>query len=168
MHIAHVQGIFSPEHGGPTKSLANYCRNQAKAGHRVSIWTLEGYPNTSAAIRLDSPFEMHVCNVSRPKRLGRSPEMRRLLRDAETPDVFHLHGAWLRAVHYGAVEAMRRDRPYLVELTGAFEPWALRQKWPEKRVARWWYQDRQLHKAACLHANSLQEAKHVRALGFDF
>jgi glycosyltransferase involved in cell wall biosynthesis len=54
----------------------------------------------------------------------------------------------------------------MVELTGAYEPWSLRQKWLQKRLARWWYQDRQLAGAACLHVNSQQEAEHVRKLGF--
>jgi glycosyltransferase involved in cell wall biosynthesis len=166
MNIAHIQGIFSPEHGGPAQSLTNYCRGQVAAGHRVSVWTLEGFPHTSAAIRLESPIEMHVCRVNQPVRLGCSTEMCRQLRAADVPDVYHLHGAWLRAMHYGAVEAVRRKRPYVVELMGMYEPWALGQKWLQKRLARWWFQDRILRGAACLHVNSNQEAGYLRELGF--
>ncbi|MGA9452853.1 MAG: glycosyltransferase [Verrucomicrobiia bacterium] len=166
MHIAHVQGIFSPEHGGPAYSLANYCRRQINAGHRVSVWALEGFPGTSPAVRLEPPVEMHVFRVDSPARLGRSTEMRRQLHEAASPDVYHLHGAWLRAMYYGAVEAWRRKRPYMVELMGMYEPWPLRQKWLQKRAARWWFQDRVLQNAACLHVNSAQEADRVHALGF--
>jgi glycosyltransferase involved in cell wall biosynthesis len=166
VNIAHIQGIFSPEHGGPAKSLTNYCQSQALSGHRVSVWALEGFQNTSPAIRLPPPIEMHVCRVSPPARLGRSTAMRRQLRIAEAPDIYHLHGAWLRAMHYGAVEAMRRKCPYVVELMGMYEPWSLRQKWVQKRIARWWFQDGILHNAACLHVNSRPEADHLRALGF--
>jgi glycosyltransferase involved in cell wall biosynthesis len=166
MHIAHIQGIFSPEHGGPAQSLTNYCRGQVAAGHRLSVWTLEGFPHTSAAIRLESPIEMHVCRVNQPVRLGCSTEMCRQLRAADVPDVYHLHGAWLRAMHYGAVEAVRRKRPYVVELMGMYEPWALRQKALQKRLVRWWFQDRILRGAACLHVNSNQEADYLRQMGF--
>ncbi len=166
MKICHVQGIFSPEHGGPARSLANYCRSQTKAGHQVSVWALEGFPNTSAAIRLEPPVEMHVCRVDSPARLGGSSELRRQLGEAESPDIYHLHGAWLRAMHYGAVEAARRKRPYVLELMGMYEPWALRQKWLQKRMVRWWFQDRILGEAACLHVNSTQEAEYLRKLGF--
>jgi glycosyltransferase involved in cell wall biosynthesis len=166
VNIAHIQGIFSPEHGGPARSLGNYCRNQVKSGHRVGVWTLEGFPNGSAAIRLPPPVEMHVCRVDWPARLGGSSDLRRQLREAEPPDVYHLHGAWLRAMYYGAVEARRGQRPYVLELMGMYEPWALRQKRLQKWMARRWFQDRILREAACLHVNSTQEAEYLRKLGF--
>ena len=166
MHIAHVQGTLSPEHGGPTKSLANYCRIQANSGHRVSVWTLEGFAHTSDAIRIAPPVEMHVHPVSPPWRLGRSPVLRRALINSDTADVYHLHGAWLRVLHYGADEAMCRKRPFIVELMGMYEPWSLRHKWLKKRVARAWFQDQLLRNAACLHVNSELEAEHVRENGF--
>lgn len=166
MHVAHIQGIFSPEHGGPAQSLANYCRSQTQAGHRVSAWVLEGFLGTSGALRLTPPVEMHICPVDSPARLGSSSALRQQLREAESPDIYHLHGAWLRAMHYGAMEAQRRHRPYVLELMGMYEPWALRQKWLQKRIARWWFQDRIVRQAACLHVNSNQEAEYVRKLGF--
>ncbi len=166
LHIAHLQAGMSPEHGGPTKSLSNYCQNQAKAGHRVSIWTLEGYRNASAAIRLDAPVENHVYPTRPPLQLGRSPDLRRALRSAESPDVFHLHGAWSLVMAYGASEALRRKRPYVVELMGMYESWCLGQKWLQKRILREWFQDRILRHAACLHVNSQKEGEELQAMGF--
>jgi glycosyltransferase involved in cell wall biosynthesis len=166
MHITHIQGGLAPEHGGPTQSLANYCGGQAALGHKVSVWVLEGFPNTSPAIRLQPPVEMRVFQAQSPPKLGRSTEMSRQLKEASSPDIYHLHGAWLRAMHYGAVEARRRSRPYLLEVMGMYEPWQLRQKWFQKRIARWWFQDRIFREAACLHVNSTQEAKYIRRLGF--
>jgi glycosyltransferase involved in cell wall biosynthesis len=164
--IAHIQFGFSIENGGPTRSLSNYCRGQVAAGHEVSVWTLEGFPHFSPAIRLPPPVEMHVFRVEPPTKLGRSAEMRRQLRLADSPDVYHLHGVWLQAMHYGADEARRRNRPYVLEMMGMYEPWGLRQKWFLKRVARWWFQDRILRESACLHVNSNQEADYLRKLGF--
>src|ERR1051325_2265409 len=166
MRILHIQGIFSPEHGGPAHSLANYCVGQARRGHEVSAWVLEGFRHTSSAIRLPPPVKTVVHRVGFPAALGRSAEMRRHLATLETPDVIHLHGAWLRAMHYGAAEARRRGVPCLVEVMGMYEPWGLRQKWPRKRIARWWFQDSILRDAACLHVNSAREGEHLRQLGF--
>lgn len=135
-------------------------------GHKVSVWTLEGYPQTSPAIRLPPPVEMHIFQAKWPAKLSRSIEMSRQLRKMSSPDIYHLHGAWLRALHYGAVEARRRRRPCIVEIMGMYEPWQLRQKWLQKRVARWWFQDRILREASCLHVNSAQEATYLRSLGF--
>ena len=157
---------MSPEHGGPTKSLSNYCQSQASAGHRVSIWTLEGYPNTSPAIRLEAPISNHVFRTQQPLQLGRSPDLRRGLHEAEPTDIFHLHGAWSLAMVYGAKEANRRKRPYVVELMGMYESWCLRKRWLEKRILRKWFQDDVLQGAACLHVNSQKEAEELQSIGF--
>ncbi len=166
MHITHIQGIFSPEHGGPCFSLSNYCRGQVARGHQVSVRVLEGFPHTSPALRLAPPIDMQVSPVGNPSRLGVSPAMQRVLRADPSPDVYHLHGVWLRAMHYGAVEARRRKRTYVVELMGAYEKWARSQKGLTKWLARLWYQDNLLHRATCLHVNSLKEAQDLRDLGF--
>ena len=166
LHIAHVQGIFSPEHGGPTYSLANYCRGQVAAGLRVSVRVLEGYPHTTPALRLASPVDMAVCRVGFPSKLGASTELRRRLRQDPTPDIYHLHGVWLLAMHYGAQEARRRRTPYVVELMGAYETYARRQKWLRKWISRKLFQDNLLRRAGCLHAGSANEARDLRALGF--
>lgn len=166
MQITHVQALFSPEHGGPLYSLSNWSLGQTRLGHEVSLYVLEGFPHASPAVRLPSPVRMNVCRVDPPAKLGRSSELSRLLRTAPAADVYHLHGVWMRAMHYGAVAARRHRRPYVVELAGAYEPYPLSQKWLRKWIARRWFQDDLLHRAACLHVASAQEARGLRALGF--
>jgi glycosyltransferase involved in cell wall biosynthesis len=166
MYIAHIQSGLSPEHGGPARSLENYCRSQANSGHRVSVWTLEGYANASAAKVLAPPIEMHIATVSPPSRLGHSAALLRELKAAESPDIYHLHGSWSLILRHAAKEAKRRHKPYVLEPMGMFEPWSLQQRWLQKRIARWVYQDGLLHGADCLHVNSVLEAQHIRELGF--
>ncbi len=166
MHICHIQGIFSPEHGGPCHSLTNYCQGQVQQGHEVSAWVLEGYPHTSPAIRLPPPVQMFVHRVGFPAKLGRSAEMRARLAGAEAADIYHLHGTWLRAMHYGALAARRHRRPYLVELMGMYDPYGLRQKGLQKWLTRHWFQDDLLRRASGLHVNSPREANQLRRLGF--
>jgi len=166
LKILHVQGIFSPEHGGPAHSLANYCLGQARRGNDVEAWVLEGFPHTSPAIRLPSRVKTVVSPVGFPAALGRSTEMRRLFSTIQDPEIIHLHGTWLRAMHYGALEARRRRVPYILEVMGMYEAYSLRQKWLRKRLARWWFQDTILKNASCLHVNSAAEGAHLRKLGF--
>jgi glycosyltransferase involved in cell wall biosynthesis len=92
--------------------------------------------------------------------------LKRKLRADLTPDIYHLHGTWLRAMYYAAAEAERRGRPYLIELMGMYEPYGLSEKQYAKQVARKWFQDRILRSASCLHVNSAQEATNLRRLGF--
>ena len=166
MHIAHILGRSSPEHGGPANELPVQCRAQAKAGHWVTVRVLEGFPGTSPAIRMEAPIDWFAGKVQFPSKLGCSAELKRRLRLDASPDVYHLHGTWLRAMYYGAVEAKRRRRPYLLHLTGTYEPYSLKTKWFRKCIARCWFQDRLLREAACLHVNSLQEGENIRVLGF--
>jgi hypothetical protein len=166
MHIAHVVGLFSPEHGGPANELPLHCRAQAKAGHSVTIRVLEGFPGTSPAIRLDPPIDWFAGRVQFPARLGGSAELKRRLRQDPSPDVYHLHGAWLRAMVYGSQEARRRRRPYVLHLMGMYQHYALKQKWLQKSLVRKWFQDRVVHDATCLHVNSVVEGKELRELGF--
>lgn len=166
MKILHIQGIFSPEHGGPTQSLTQYCVGQARRRHTVSAWVLEGFPHTSPAIRLPAPVQTIVYPIDFPAPLGRSRAMRRALAATANPDVFHLHGAWLRAMHYGAEEARRRRIPYLVEPMGMYESYGLKTKWMRKKLARCWFQDAILEGAHCLQVNSRREGEQLRRLGF--
>ena len=132
----------------------------------MSLRVLEGFPNTSPALRLEPPVDVQVRRVDPPARLGASVELKQLLAADPTPDIYHLHGVWLRAMHYGAVEARRRRRPYVVELMGAYEKHPLRQKWLVKWISRHWFQDALLRRAGCLHVNSPHEASALRELGF--
>lgn len=166
MYVTHIIGVFSPEHGGPVVSLANYARGQAEAGLDVRIRTVEGYPHTSPAVRIDGDVDQKVFHISWPAKLGRSRALSRWLAEESTPDVYHLHGAWLRAMFYGYREAKSRDRPYLIEINGAYQPYELRRKPWRKRLVRAWFQDQMLEEAFCLHVNSNREARQMREFGF--
>lgn len=167
MIVTHVIGIFSPEHGGPVVSLENCARAQVAAGWDVRIRTLEGYPGVGRAVRLTAPIDQRVFPIGWPAKLGRSRPLAAFLQRESDADVYHLHGAWLRAMFYGYQEAARRGRPYLVQINGSYQPFDLGRKAWRKRLVRWWYQDRILREAACLQVTSDQEAGEVRGLGFD-
>lgn len=164
--ICHVIGIFSPEHGGPAVSCRNYVMAQAERGFSVSLYTVEGYRHTSPAFRMAAPVRQRIGRVAWPEKLGASRALRQQITAASTVDIFHLHGIWLRAMYYGYEKAKRERRPYVIEINGALDPLELATKPWRKRLVRWWFQDRMLHEAPCIHVNSEREARHVRVLGF--
>jgi glycosyltransferase involved in cell wall biosynthesis len=166
MLVEHIQGIFSPEHGGPTLSLRNFAIGQTQRGAKVRVRVLEGYPNTSAALRLPSSIDQMIFPVEFPRVSGRSAPMKRFLRQETDPDVYHLHGSWLFAMKYGIEEALRRRRPHVVAMMGSYQPEELARKPWRKRLFRAWFQDRLLRQAACIHVNSVMEAEQLRDLGF--
>lgn len=167
MKIAHVQSLFSPEHGGPTHSLRNYCLGAVERGHDVYLYVLEGHTGASPAVRLNRPIKQTVCKVVWPRKLGRSPELKEKLRKADKPDIYHLHGAWHRSIWYAYKEAKRRGVPIVLELMGSFSEYELGRKTWRKRVARAWFQNEIIDGVSCLHTNSEKEALQLRRLGFD-
>ena len=56
--------------GGPVVSMRNYAMEQARRGHDVRVYTIEGYPNTSPAVRLAPPVRQIVSPLAWPAALG--------------------------------------------------------------------------------------------------
>jgi len=166
MLVEHIQGIFSKEHGGPTYSLSNSARGQAARGIAIRVRVLEGFRGTSAAHRLGSGVDQAIFPVRFPKVSGRSPKLSKFLRRETAPDIYHLHGAWLLAMKYGADEARKRRIPYMIEMMGAYQPAELKRKPFRKRVFRGWFQDAILQAASCIQTNSIMEARQLAELGF--
>ena len=80
-------------------------------------------------------------------------------------DLYHTNGMWLDANHATCSYARRHQKPYVITPHGMLYPQALaisptRKKWMRRLLF-----DRDLSKAACIHATCRQEAEHIRALG---
>jgi glycosyltransferase involved in cell wall biosynthesis len=165
MIIEHIIGIFSKEHGGPTISISDYTLGQAALNHEVRLRVLEGYSNTSPAVRLDG-IDQKIFPVAFPKKASRSPSLKSVLRHEEPPDIYHLHGVWPLPTKYGAYEARRRNVPYVVQMMGGYQPAELQRKPWRKMLFRRWYADRLLRNASCIHVNSRMEMDQMVDLGF--
>jgi poly(glycerol-phosphate) alpha-glucosyltransferase len=99
-------------------------------------------------------------------RLARSPELKRLLaRDIRNFDVVHNHSLWMLPTSYAARSARRSGVPVVFTVHGFLEPWALAHSRWKKRLAGWAFQDRDLHRADCIHVNSRSELASIRAYG---
>jgi glycosyltransferase involved in cell wall biosynthesis len=80
-------------------------------------------------------------------------------------DLLHLQHLWMypsAAVHRWH---KRTGRPYLVTANGMLEPWTLSTSRLNKRLAALCYENRMLHAAACLQANTEKEAADFRTYG---
>jgi glycosyltransferase involved in cell wall biosynthesis len=166
MKITHIISTFSPEHGGPTTSIGTYCQAQAERGHEVRLYTLQGFPGTTAPPRIPGLVAQQAFDVEGPAVLGYSSALARHLRTDQSPDVYHIHGLWHLARAAGAREARRRCIPYIYHLQGGFSAYELRLKPVRKILARLLYQDQAMKHASCLHANDHAEAAFVHAQGF--
>jgi glycosyltransferase involved in cell wall biosynthesis len=80
-------------------------------------------------------------------------------------DVVHSHSLWMLPNHYASAAAHRRSKPVVFTAHGVLEPWALARSWWKKRPVAWWWQNRDLKRAACIHVNSAAEVAGIRAYG---
>lgn len=80
-------------------------------------------------------------------------------------DLYHAHGIWLLPMHKMAVEARKKNKPYIITTRGMLEPWSLKQKSFKKKISLMLYQYKDLKNAACLHATANMELESLRALG---
>ena len=150
MKVLHVISSISRSAGGPARSVQGLVAELNCAGVETWLLTLR---------HGDKPW---VDGVEHFVNGERFEDVALLVK----PQIVHLHGLWNAGLHRCAVICRRWHIPYVVAPRGMLEPWSLQQKWLKKRIARWWYQDRDLKCAAALHATAVSEAEQFRKLGF--
>jgi glycosyltransferase involved in cell wall biosynthesis len=80
--------------------------------------------------------------------------------------VIHHAGLWIPFSREVIGFAQKEKIPLIVCPHGMLEPWALNHKKWKKKIAWWLYQRSDLQAANAFQACSLQEAEHIRQLGF--
>lgn len=148
MKVLHVISGISKKSGGPSRSSQGLVAALCEAGVDAWIHSFDGA----------APWVKGV----RGFRQGESLDVAAL----KGFDIVHIHGVWDPRLHHVAKMCQAAKVPYVIAPRGMLEPWSLKQKWLKKRIARFLYQDRDLKKAAALHATAESEAEQFRKLGF--
>jgi glycosyltransferase involved in cell wall biosynthesis len=143
------------------KSLA--CHLTATAGISVEAIGLDEQANR-ADLEEWHPVRASVFPFIGPASFGYSPQLRSRL-DHSTHDLAHLQALWMYPSIATRHWARRHRKPYVVTPNGMLEPWALRNSRWKKRLAAFFYENRTLHDAACLQANTTKELNDIRAFG---
>lgn len=108
--------------------------------------------------------DVRAYRVVGPPAFGFAPGLQHGLSSLD-PDLLHLHGLWMYPSVAAHQWSRRTGRPHIVSPHGMLDPWALRNSRWKKRVAAWLYENRNLQRAACVHAVCESEAASVRAYG---
>ena len=148
MKVLHVISGISKKSGGPSRSSQGLVAVLCEAGVDAWIHSFDG------AV----PWVKGV----RGYRQGESLDAAAL----KEFDIVHIHGVWDPRLHHVAKMCQVAKVPYVIAPRGMLEPWSLKQKWLKKRIVRFLYQDRDLKKAAALHATAESEAEQFWKLGF--
>jgi glycosyltransferase involved in cell wall biosynthesis len=142
--------------------LANYLR---RAGVDVACATVDTVPPETAAVRLDADVRMLPVHTIGPRRLGFSPDISAAIAGVQ-PEIVHVHGLWRLHFAQALAGAERRCVPAMISVHGMLHRGALDQRARGKSLARMLFQDRRIHRTACLHATAPAEAEAIRSAGF--
>jgi len=143
--------------------MTAYVRLLAGAGYPVTVFS--SFNRTDGeSVRLDSRVRLVQEPASDWGGFRRSRALWRQAQGAEFALV-HSHGLWTDVNRLAADIARRRSLPHVLAPCGMLAPGALRRHWWKKAPIRFWFQDRALREAQCLHAKSKQEYEQIRRFG---
>ena len=151
MKVLHVAIDIPPASGGPTRSIKGLCRALDQSGVDVGLLVLHGLD------KFDNPCGVKVYYGESGVDVGE------VLRQY---DIVHIQGMWHPGLHKVVAYCRKIGLPYVISPRGSLDPWALSEKAFKKKFARLCYQDRDLHKAAAIHATAEAESEHIRSAGF--
>ena len=144
-------------YGGPAFSVTGLAEALVKADCRVGLWS----PLMDESQVLNSP-KGHDKSV-----FYLSGRLKDAMKTFGRPDIIHDNGIWLPNNHTVAAYSKERHIPRIVSPRGMLAPWAMRHKATKKKIAWFLYQKSDLLNAACLHATSTDERRHLEALNLN-
>src|SRR5262249_53478601 len=150
---------IAEEAAGPSYSVMRLSESLVTQGQDVTIAVL-GSPSSGTAARFVNTFPVGAG----PRRLGRSPVMRRWLTEQGkrgTVDILHSHGLWMLPNVYPGLVARRYNVPLVISPRGMISVWAMRNGSVIKRLFWPLLQKPALTATTCFHATAESEYEDI-------
>lgn len=154
-----ISGL-SAKSGGPSTCTLDLLNGlyDIKAG--VDLLTVSS-PDILGA---GSPWlKVEPCDYKTP--LSFSKNIKRALVELDY-DLYHTNALWSYTVHETCKVARQKGKPYILSPHGMLYPTALAIKRWKKVPMLWWWFNKDIHQATCLHATCQQEAEYCRQFGY--
>jgi glycosyltransferase involved in cell wall biosynthesis len=164
MRVIQVVPAIAEEASGPSYSVVRLCESLIDQGQEVTLAALDWAPMPSP-----QPFLKTFPLGWGPRRLGRSPTMRRWLEEqvrSNSVDLLHNHGMWMMNAVYPGRAARNGNINLVVSPRGAFSAWAMQYGSIMKNSFWSFLQRPALENAACFHATAVSEYEDIRRMGF--
>ena len=162
LKIIQIVPDIAIEASGPSYSVLRLCESLKSLGAEVELATLDWVPmHSSPDFRRTFPLGLG------PRRLGRSPTMKRWLhRNAKSAKIIHNHSLWMMPNVYSGNIARKFQIPLVVSPRGTLSKWAMKSGSISKRLFWPLCQRPALKHTNCFHATALSECEDIRRLGF--
>lgn len=161
-HVGMLTPSVSRRAGGLAPAVSALSKALTDNGTDVTVFAARD-PDTERDLGDWTEIELSLRNTSGPAAFGLQPGLLRDLRAAEL-DVVHLHGLWT----YPSLAALKWSagrQPRIVSPHGMLDPWAVRNSGLKKKIVSALYEQRNLTRAACLHALCAAERDAIRDYG---
>ena len=164
MNILYVIPSLSMTTGGPAKVAFEYCRELARQGHSVTIFTTEyglgrdSKTPTNSAIRLEGII-IYYFSLRWPKGYYYSPELAvKLKTELKNFDIVHIHSVWLYPTAIAGYYCRKYNIPYIVKPGGALTLHCRSRKSFKKKIYNMLIEKNNLKNAVGIHyVNKLEE-----------
>ena len=174
LNILHVVSIVAPSYGGSGIASLLMAQNQAKAGHKVAIYTTNvDFPSGTHIEPSNEPvikngvLIWHFSVQFRPF-LVSIPFWMRLRGTIMSYDIIHIHGLYRFPVMSVALLARRVGVPYLIMPHGSLDPFLFNQSQHSlilKKISEKLLDFPNLNHAAAIHYTTKTEAERAALLG---
>ncbi len=163
MKVVVVTDSLSRAAGGLFESVRRLAQEMHQIGFKVQVFGV-GDKWVNEDLQKWRPLEPRVFPCRGPQSFGYAPGLVEAIK-AERPISMQIHGIW----QYASIAVLRASTamgcPYVVNLHGMLDPWAVRNSRWKKCLAAWAYERRHLQGAACLRALCRSEVNAIRAYG---
>ncbi|WP_198470857.1 glycosyltransferase [Acetomicrobium sp. S15 = DSM 107314] len=167
MKVLHVAASLSHNWGGPARSVRGLTKGLMQKGVEVAVFALDNPQKSEREVGFES-VEARLFKqdwLSKIWTAHSSALDRALQGEVQRYDLLHIHEIWHHP-HFAAYRAAKKfNKPYVVSVRGALDPWCLNYKGFKKRVYAAFIQQRMLNRAAAIHALVQNEVKDIRAFG---
>ncbi len=164
MRVIHVVPTIADEATGPSYSVVRLCESLIAQHHDVTLAVLDPAPTETPPSYLQT-FPLGWG----PRRLGRSPAMRRWLSaqaESGSVDLMHNHSLWMMPNVYPGRVAHENGLPLVVSPRGTLSEWAMQSGSRVKRAFWPLLQRPALDGTTCMHATAASEHADIRRMGF--
>lgn len=164
MKIIHTLPAISEEASGPSYSVPRLCESLIDQGLDVNLAVLDWAPISSPPLFLKT-FTLGFG----PRRLGRSPAMKRWLFEetrSNNIDLIHNHSLWMMPNVYPGLVARTYNVPYMVSPRDTLSAWSMRSGSKVKPLFWSLVQRPALAETSCFHATAKSEYEDIRRMGF--
>jgi glycosyltransferase involved in cell wall biosynthesis len=160
----HVVTNVAEEASGLSNAVRSQCEALIDAGEEVQLAALDWSPHSWKPSFLKE-FPLGVG----PRRLGRSPQMLRWLRQivlSEQAEIIHSHSLWRMPNVYAGWATRGKKCRLIVSPHGTLSKRALDESAQAKRIFWWLLQQPAIRHVACFHATAESEFEDIRRAGF--